>query len=257
MTGFRQSFAWWSFTAGREVDGPAFLAQMAAAGAQGVEMAPEALWPAARDAGLDLVTLTGHQPLEIGFNDRRNHPALQDKVRASIALAQARGVEKVIVFSGNRDGRSDADGIAATIEGLAPLADEAQSHGVMLLLELLNSKVDHPDQQCDSTAWGAQVVTGVGSSALRLLYDAYHMQLMEGDLLRTIRAHLPLIGHIHTGGAPGRRDLDDRQEIHWPAVAGLLRHLGYEGWVGHEFIPREDPVAALRQAVSHFQETGT
>ncbi len=121
MSGFRQSFAWWSFTAGREVDGPAFLAQMAAAGAQGVEMAPEALWPAARDAGLSLVTLTGHQPLEIGFNDRDNHLKLQDKVRASIALAQTHGVEKVIVFSGVRKGRADAEGIANTVEGLAPL----------------------------------------------------------------------------------------------------------------------------------------
>ncbi|MBW0151398.1 MAG: TIM barrel protein [Phenylobacterium sp.] len=252
MSGFRQSFAWWSFTAGREVDGPAFLARMAAAGAQGVEMAPEALWPAARNAGLALVTLTGHQPLEVGFNDRDNHLKLQDKVRASIALAQTHGVEKVIVFSGDRKGRADAEGIANTVEGLAPLAQEAEAAGVMLLLELLNSKVDHPDQQCDHTAWGAQVVTQVNSPALRLLYDAYHMQLMEGDLLRTIRANLPLIGHIHTGGAPGRRDLDDRQEIHWPAVAGLLRHLGYEGWVGHEFIPRDDPIGALRQAMDHF-----
>ncbi|MDP3488795.1 MAG: TIM barrel protein [Phenylobacterium sp.] len=252
MSDFRQSFAWWSFTAGREVDGPAFLAQMAAAGAQGVEMAPESLWPAALDAGLALVTLTGHQPLEIGFNDRDNHLKLQDQVRKSITLAKTHGVEKVIVFSGDRKGRSDAEGIAATVEGLAPLAEEAQAAGVMLLLELLNSKVDHPDQQCDHTAWGAEVVTQVNAPALRLLYDAYHMQLMEGDLLRTIRAHLPLIGHIHTGGAPGRRDLDDRQEVNWPAIAGLLRHLGYEGWIGHEFVPRGDPAEALRQAVGHF-----
>lgn len=256
MSRQRQSFAWWSFTAGREVDGPAFLRRMAAAGAEGVEMLPPDLWPAARDAGLALVTLTGHQPLEIGFNDPSHHAALCDTVRASIDQAAAGGVEKVIVFSGNREGRSDADGIAATIEGLAPLADEARKAGVMLLLELLNSKVDHPDQQCDHTAWGAQVVEAVNSPALRLLYDCYHMQLMEGDLIRTLKARLPLIGHIHTGGAPGRRDLDDRQEINWPAIAGVLRHQGYEGWVGHEFIPRDDPEAALRQAVGHFAPAG-
>lgn len=253
MSGIRQSFAWWSFTAGREVDGPRFLAQMAEAGAQGVEMLPEALWPVARDLGLGLVTLTGHQPLEIGFNDWAHHQALQATVKASIATAGAGGVEKVIVFSGNREGRTDEAGLAATIEGLTPLTKVAEDAGVMLLLELLNSKVDHPDQQCDHTAWGAQVVKAVSSPALRLLYDAYHMQLMEGDLLRTIRANLPLIGHVHTGGAPGRRDLDDRQEINWPAVAGLLRHLNYDGWVGHEFIPRNDPAAALRRAISHFR----
>ncbi|WP_333585951.1 TIM barrel protein [Phenylobacterium sp.] len=252
MSAFRHAFAWWAFTAGRQVDGPAFLREMAAAGAQGVEMLPEALWPAARAAGLQIVTLTGHQPLEVGFNDRANHPALSEVVRRSIASAAAGGVEKVIVFSGNREGRGDEAAIAAMIEGLAPLAETASAAGVMLLLELLNSKVDHPDQHCDHTAWGARVVDGVNSPGLRLLYDAYHMQLMEGDLLRTLRAHLPLIGHIHTGGAPGRRDLDDRQEIHWPAVAGLLRHLGYDGWIGHEFIPRHDPEAALRQAMGHF-----
>lgn len=248
----RQCFAWWSFTAGREVDPPRFLAEMAAAGAQGVEMLPEPLWPAAKDAGLALVTLTGHQPLEVGFNDRANHAALTETVRRSIEAAARGGVEKVIVFSGNRNGLSDEAGVAAAVEGLSPLAREAQSAGVMLLLELLNSKVDHPDQQCDHTDWGAAVVSGVASPALRLLYDAYHMQLMEGDLLRTIRARFDLIGHVHTGGAPGRRDLDDRQEVNWRAVAGQLRHLGYSGWVGHEFIPRDDPAAALRQAVGHF-----
>jgi hydroxypyruvate isomerase len=128
----------------------------------------------------------------------------------------------------------------------------AQGAGVRVLMELLNSKVDHPGQQCDRTAFGAAVVRQVGSPTLKLLYDGYHMQLMEGDLSRTIKANLDLIGHIHTAGAPGRRDLDDRQEINWRGVAGLLRHLDYGHWVGHEFIPRGEPIAALKQAIALF-----
>ena len=249
----RQSFAWWSFTAGREVEPAALLREAAAAGAMGVEMLPEPLWPVARDAGLSLVTLTGHT-LERGFNDRTLHAALHDEVRRNIDSAAAGGVEAVIVFSGNRIGDgADAPAIEACIEGLASVVAHAEQAGVRLLMELLNSKVDHPGHQCDRTAFGAAVVRGLGSPALRLLYDGYHMQLMEGDLSRTIRAHFDLIGHVHTAGAPGRRDLDDRQEINWPAIAGLLRHLGYQGWVGHEFVPRGEPVQALRAALAQFQ----
>lgn len=248
----RQSFAWWSFTAGREFEPATLLRGAAAAGAQGVEMLPEALWPVARDAGLSIVTLTGHT-LERGFNDRSLHAALADEVRRNIDTAAAGGCESVIVFSGNRIGDgADKPAIQACVEGLAPVVAHAEAAGVRLLMELLNSKVDHPGHQCDRTAFGAAVVQGVGSPALRLLYDGYHMQLMEGDLMRTIRAHLDLIGHVHTAGAPGRRDLDDRQEINWPAFAGLLRHLGYEGWVGHEFVPRGEPIAALRAALVQF-----
>jgi hydroxypyruvate isomerase len=237
----RQSFAWWSFTAGREVDPARLLREAAEVGAQGVEMLPEPLWPVARDAGLSLVTLTGHT-LERGFNDPSLHAALTDEVRRNIDTAAAGGCESVIVFSGDRIGDgADAPAIAACIEGLAPVVAHAEQAGVRLLMELLNSKVDHPGHQCDRTAFGAEVVRTIGSPAL-----------MEGDLMRTIRANIDLIGHVHTAGAPGRRDLDDRQEIHWPAIAGLLRHLGYKGWVGHEFIPRGDPVAALQAALVQF-----
>jgi hydroxypyruvate isomerase len=248
----RQSFAWWSFTMGREVEPESFLRDAAAAGAQGVEMLPQAHWPIARDLGLDLVTLSGHK-LEEGFNDPARHAGLQTDVRRQIDAAAHGGVEAVIVFAGNRFGDGD-DGraVAACVEGLGPVAAHAQGAGVRLLIELLNSKVDHPGQQCDRTAFGAEVVRGVGSPALKLLYDGYHMQLMEGDLSRTIKANFDLIGHVHTAGAPGRRDLDDRQEINWRGVAGLLRHLGYDQWVGHEFIPRGEPIAALRQAVALF-----
>lgn len=248
----RQSFTWWSFAMGREIEPAPFLRQAAAAGVQGVEMLPQELWPLARDAGLTLVNVSGHK-LEEGFNDPSRHAALQGEVRRRIDAAAQGGVEAVIVFAGNRFGDGDdARAIAACVEGLAPVVAHAEAARVQLLIELLNSKVDHPGQQCDRTAFGAAVARGVGSPTLRLLYDGYHMQLMEGDLSRTIKANLDLIGHVHTAGAPGRRDLDDRQEINWRAIAGLLRHLGYDRWVGHEFIPRGEPIAALRQAVALF-----
>jgi hydroxypyruvate isomerase len=248
----RQSFAWWSFTHGRDIAPEAFLRQAAAAGATGVEMLPPPLWPLARACGLDLVTVSGHA-LETGFNDPARHAALTEEVRRNIDRAAEGGVEAVIVFAGTRFGDgADGPAIRACVEGLGPVVEYAHKAGVRLLLELLNSKVDHPNHQCDRTAFGAAIVRELGTPGLRLLYDAYHMQLMEGDLSRTIKAHLDLIGHIHTGGAPGRSNLDDRQEINWRAIAGLLRRLGYAHWVGHEFVPRGDPMAALQQATQIF-----
>lgn len=249
----RQSFAWWSFSIGRQIEPERLLREAAAAGADGVEMLPEALWPVARDLGLSLVTLTGHA-LDAGFNDPARHGALQDEVRRNVDAAAAGGVEAVIVFSGARIGDgADAPAIDACVDGLGPVAEHAGKAGVRLLMELLNSKVDHPGHQCDRTAFGAAVVRRLESPSLRLLYDGYHMQLMEGDLIRTIRANFDLIGHVHTGGAPGRHDLDDTQEINWRAIGGMLRRLGYEGWVGHEFMPRREPIAALRQAMGLFR----
>ncbi len=248
----RQSFAWWSFTHGRDVEPKAFLRAAAATGAAGVEMLPEPLWPLARDQGLAIVTATGHA-LEHGFNDPACHAALREEVCRKIDVAAAGGGEAVIVFAGSRFGDgADGPAITACVDGLGPVVSHAAQAGVRLLLELLNSKVDHPGHQCDRTAFGAEIVRQVNSPTLRLLYDGYHMQMMEGDLSRTIKSHFDLIGHVHTAGAPGRRDLDDRQEINWRAIAGLLRHLGYERWVGHEFVPRGDPIAALRQAIRLF-----
>lgn len=248
----KQSFAWWAFTHGREVEPGAFLRAAAEAGAQGVEMLPEPLWPLAHGQGLTLVTMTGHA-LEQGFNDPSRHDALAEEVRRKIDAAAAGRVEAVIVFAGSRIGDgADAPAISACVDGLGPVAAHAAQQGVQLLLELLNSKVDHPGHQCDRTWFGAEIVRQLDSPAVRLLYDAYHMQLMEGDLSRTIKANLDVIGHIHTGGAPGRRDLDDRQEVNWRAISSLLHRLEYGRWVGHEFVPRGEPIAALRQAIELF-----
>ena len=249
----KQSFAWWSFVLGRtDIQPEVFLDRAAATGVTGVEMLPAELWPVARSQGLAVVTANGHQPIPIGFNDAANHPHLQAQVRAMIEVAHNHSIRGLIVFSGNRNGLDNEPAIMNCAEGLRPLAEEARQADVVLLLEALNSKVDHPGYQCDRTSFARGVIETVDSPALRILYDAYHMQLMEGDLLRTIKANISLIGHIHTGGVPGRRELDDRQETNWRAVAGTLRHLGYDHWVGHEFIPRGDPFDTLRSACAIF-----
>jgi len=251
----RQCFAWWSFTYRRpEVEPRAVLAAAARAGMEGVEMLPTALRPVAADLGLVNVTVKAGE-IGQGFNDRARHLALSDRVRRAVEDAAKAGIACVVVLSGDRaPGLSDEDGIAACADGLAPLAAEAASSGVTLLLELLNSKLDHPGYHADRSDWAAAVVTRAGSPpGLKLLFDAYYMQIMEGDLIRTVERLLPMIGHVHTAGVPGRRDLDDEQEVHWRGIAGALQRLGYAGWVGHEFVPKGDPAAALAHAAAQFR----
>ena len=253
----RQSFAWWAFTLGNpDLDPVGFLRSVKEIGIDGVEMLPDELWPVAADVGIEQVTITGHD-IEVGFNDPANHPMLHDRVAERIDAAALNSIPMVIVFSGNRGDIADADGINACVDGLGPLVERAADGGVTLILELLNSKVDHPDYQCDRSAWGFEVVRRIDHPGMRVLYDAHHMQVMEGDLLATMKADFDLIGHIHTAGVPGRRDLDDRQEVNWSGVAGFLRHRGYEGWVGHEFMPRGEPLAALAHAHSLFKRDRT
>ncbi|MGW2785113.1 hydroxypyruvate isomerase family protein [Streptomyces populi] len=247
----RQSFAWWSF-AEAPVQHPDLLGLAASIGLEGVDFLPEELWPRARDLGLDLVVVDGHESIDIGFNNRVHHADLSDQVLRALDRAVDAGVLNLSVMSGDTGSATDEEAIAICAEGIAPLAQRAEQAGVGLLLEPLNTKVDHPGHQCRTTAWGAAVVDLVGSPALRLLYDVYHMQLMEGDLLRTISTHLDRIGHLHTAGVPGRQELDHRQEVNWPAIALLLRERGYGGFVGHEFIPRGNPEDALRQAHALF-----
>jgi hydroxypyruvate isomerase len=248
----KQGFAWWSFEmASRQV--PDLLRQAATIGYQGVDFLPRDRWQEARDLGLELTIIDGHEHIEVGFNDRANHRALADEVRRNLELAVAEGVLNLSVASGNWSGPPH-DGISICAEGLAPLAAEAEAANVGLLLEPLNTKVDHAGHECDSTAWAVAVIEQVGSPALRMLYDVYHMQIMEGDLIRTIRSNFPYIGHVHTAGVPGRAELDDRQEVNWRAIAAVLQEHDYAGYVTHEFIPKGDPVVALRQAFEIFDQ---
>jgi len=210
-------------------------------------------WPVAREAGL--VPSLGYPTarrdfIATGFNDRANHPLLLRELRETIPLAAQAGVPNVIAMFGNRNGRSDAEGIAACVEGLRAIAPVAERHGVTVVVELLNSKVDHADYQGDHTAFGVAVIDAVASPRVKLLFDIYHMQIMEGDVMRTIRDQIGRIGHFHTGGVPGRHEIDDTQELNYRAIARAIADTGFPGYVAHEFEPMRDPLRSLRDAVA-------
>jgi hydroxypyruvate isomerase len=188
---------------------------------------------------------------EIGsaLNRVENHARIEDGFRKNIPLAAKAGVPNVITFSGNRGGLSDEEGAKNTIAGLNRVKKIAEDHGVTICMELLNSKVNHKDYMCDHTAWGVQVVQAVNSPRVKLLYDIYHMQIMEGDLVRTIQQNIQWLGHFHTGGVPGRHELDGTQEVQWDGVMRGIAAANFQGYVAHEFVPTRDPLTSLRQAV--------
>ncbi len=190
----------------------------------------------------------GGGEIKKALNRLENHDAIEAGLRKNIPLAAKAGVPNVITFSGNRDGLSDEEGAKNTIAGLKRIRSIAEDHGVTICLELLNSKVNHPDYMCDHTAWGVQVVQEVNSPNIKLLYDIYHMQIMEGDLIATIRKNHQWIGHFHTGGVPGRHELDGSQEVRWDGVMRAIADTGFNGYVAHEFLPTKDPLTSLREA---------
>ena len=183
------------------------------------------------------------------LNRVENHASIETAFRKNIPLAAKAGVPNVITFSGVRRGMSDDEGARNTITGLNRLKSIAEDNGVNICLELLNSKVNHPDNMADPTTWGARVMHEVNSPRVKLLYDIYHMQIMEGDLIDTIRQNISVIGHFHTGGVPGRHELGATQEIQYAGVMKAIADTGYQGYVAHEFLPTGDPLTSLRQAV--------
>ncbi len=198
--------------------------------------------------GLSCAMANGFGTIPVGFNRPNQHDKLVADAERMIPIVAAAGIPNIVCFSGNRAGMSDGEGLTNCITGLKRLAPAAEKHGVTLCLELLNSKVDHKDYQADHTAWGAEVVKGVGSSRVKLLYDIYHMQIMEGDVILTIRDNFAHIGHFHTGGVPGRAEIDDTQELNYRRIMTSIADLGFTGFVAQEFVPRRDPLTSLRQA---------
>lgn len=183
------------------------------------------------------------------LNRPENHAAIEQALRTNITRAAKAGVPNVITFSGNRAGMSDDEGARNTVTGLNRVKKIAEDNGVNICLELLNSKHDHHDYMCDHTAWGVRVMQEVNSPNVKLLYDIYHMQIMEGDLIDTIRQNIQWIGHFHTGGVPGRHELDGTQEVQWDGVMRAIADIGFKGYVAHEFVPSGDPLVSLRKAV--------
>ena len=226
-------------------------ARAGALGLQGIDLLEPAEFEVPRRYGLRCTMgYAGGGDIDKGLNRIENHAAIEEILRRTIPLAAKSEVPNVITFSGLRDGLSDEEGARNTVIGLRRLRPIAEDHGVTLTLELLNSKRDHRGYMCDRTQWGVDVVSQVDSPRIKLLYDIYHMQIMEGDLISTIRNHAKWIGHFHTGGVPGRHELDDTQEIQWPAVMRAIAETGFSGYVAHEFKPTRDPLTSLAEAVT-------
>lgn len=242
----KQSIAWWCF--GRFMPADELISELSRLGYAGVEMCPQELWPQVKDGGLKIITQAGHASLSDGLNKRENHDRIEKEIHTNLELASKWEIPALIVFSGNRNGLADEEGIDATAAGLQRVAKAAEDAGVNLVLELLNSKVDHADYQCDHTEWGVKVCQMVNSPRVKLLYDIYHMQIMEGDVIRTIQQNIEYIGHFHTAGNPGRHELDDSQELYYPAIMRTISGLDYAGYVGQEFSPIHDAKASLEAA---------
>ena len=245
MTSIRQSVCFGPLARG--FDDPAEgIAAAAGIGFVSVEMLPEEHWPLVRDHGLDIAIVSGHASLPDGLNNRGNHDRIEAELRESIDKAAEHGIPSLITFSGNLEDRGAEEGFDNCVEGLLRVKGYAEEKGINLCMELLNSRVNHPDYQCDRTEWGARLCRAVDSPRVKLLYDIYHMQIMEGDLIRTITDNIEWIAHFHTAGNPGRNDPDDTQEIYYPAVMRGIAATGYDGFVGHEYSPRGDAVESLK-----------
>jgi hydroxypyruvate isomerase len=244
----KQSVARWTH---RAMSLPDLCRAAADIGLSGIDLLQEPDWSVVRQYGLVCsMGYAGGGSIPDGLNVKANHNAIVESFERLIPRAEAERVPNVITFFGNRRGMSDDQAIANCVEGLNRVKRIAEDHGVTICVEVLNSKIDHKDYQGDHTAFGATVVKAVGSPRVKLLFDIYHMQIMEGDVIRTIRDNKDLIGHYHTGGVPGRHELDDTQELNWRAVCGAIADTGFAGYVAHEFLATRDPLTSLREAVA-------
>jgi len=245
----KQSVSRWPY---RQIPLPEFARAAVGMGLAAIDLLGPEDWDPVREAGLACsmgYPTARNDFIARGFNDRANHRMLLQELEETLPLAARHGVPNVIAMFGNRRGKSDAEAIDNCVAGLNQIKAQAEARRVTICLELLNSKVDHADYQGDRTAFGVAVVKAVGSPRVKLLYDIYHMQIMEGDIIRTIRDNKDWIAHFHTGGVPGRHELDGTQELNWHAVAAAIADTGFTGFVAHEFTPTRDPLTSLRQAV--------
>ena len=209
----------------------------------------ETIIATARKHKLVVASFTGHDSLKDGLTRRANHDRIEAELRASLDVAERNGIPGLICLAGSRQPFvTEQDAIETVADGLRRVAEHAVKKGVNLNLEVLNSKIDHPGYQADHTAWGLAVVQRVNCPRVKLLYDIYHMQIMEGDVIRTIRDTIGHIGHFHTGGVPGRSNLDDTQELNYAAISKAIAQTPYDLYIGHEFSPSGDRLAGLRQA---------
>jgi hydroxypyruvate isomerase len=233
---------------------PAFIERVAQMGYAAVEIwQPDEDLPAlaelAEKNGLRIASMSGHDGIASGLNDPAQHQRITDELCAAIDLAARWRVPGLICFSGEiRAGQSSEEAIEACAEGFRKIAPYAEEKGINLNMELLNTSVDHPEYQCDNAAWGLEVVRRVNSPRVKLLYDIYHMQIMEGNLIDTIRKNIDWIGHFHTAGVPGRHEIDDTQEINYAGVCRAIAATSYDLYVGHEYRPTRELFQTLEEA---------
>jgi hydroxypyruvate isomerase len=235
-----------------------FCAAAKEIGLQSVELLNVSDFPTLKKHGLACAMVSGVPGgISRGLNRVENHDRIVAFYEATAPQVAAAGFKNIICFSGDRGGMSDEQGLENCARGLRRIVPACEKHGVVAVMELLNSRIDHPDYMCDRTPWGMELCKRIGSEHFKLLYDIYHMQIMEGDVIRTIRgdrdkgieAAAPYIAHYHTGGVPGRNEIDDTQELNYPAIMRAIVATGFQGFVGQEFIPRRDPLTSLRQGV--------
>jgi len=252
----KQSVSRWCY---QKIPLPEFAKAVKEMGLTAIDLLKDDEWPIVRDLGL--ICSMGYGDggtIPDGLNNKANHDAIVKGLEKSLPKAAQNGVPNVITFFGNRKGMPDQEGLDNCVIGLNRIKPIAESTGVTVALEVLNSKVDHKDYLGDRSAYGFQVIKAVGSPKIKVLFDIYHMQIMEGDVIRTIAGfkqppaepHHELICHYHTGGVPGRHELDDTQELQWRSVCAAIADTGFKGYVAHEFVPTRDPLTSLREAVA-------
>ena len=245
----KQSVSYWCYQKYFKL--PEFARLVAEMGLPAIDLLQPEQWEVVRQAGL--VCSMGYADaarIPDGLNNRANHDAIVKGLEKAIPTAAKAGVPNLIAFFGNRRGITDAEGIENCIAGLNRIKKVAEDSGVTICVELLNSKVDHKDYQGDHVTFGAQVIKAVASPRVKMLFDIYHVQIMDGDIIRSIRENHDYIGHFHTGGVPGRHELDDTQELNWATVCRAIVDTGFKGYVAHEFVPTRDPLKSLGEAVT-------
>ncbi len=217
-------------------------------GYRSIELLVPEEYKVVKQYGLTCAMLKGACSIPDCLNRTKNHDQVEKKLREYIEFAADNGLPNVICFSGNRRGMSDEEGLKNCTVGLKRIVGFAEEKKVTICMELLNSKVNHKDYMCDHSAWGVELVKKVGSPRFKLLYDIYHMQIMEGDVIRTIQSNKEYIAHFHTGGNPGRHEIDETQELNYAAIVRGIVATGFDGYLGQEFTPVRDPLTSLAQA---------
>ena len=232
---------------GLKLDTEGMCRETAKLGFHGIDLVGPGDFPALKQYGLVPTMVPGGSGIQYGINDKKNHADIEIKLREAILAAAAAGAPNVIVLAGDRKGLTDEEGLENSAQFLSKVKGLAEEKGVTLCMELLNSKVDHRGYMCDHTAWGVKLCKQVNSPRVKLLYDIYHMQIMEGDVIRTIRDNIQYIGHFHTAGNPGRHEFDETQELNYGPICRAIADTGYQGYFSHEYSPTRDPLATLEK----------